>query len=153
MPDLAPPMAGPLTLNLTSMVLASDSTSRRSRPLRMRVPPPAAPPRSELMTTQPRAGVSASCHSKTISGALFSKRVSSSFTGVFRNSGGVGSGQQQLVVVELLAAGLFEHVQQVLDTHAFALGALDVEDHAALVQHHGAGTVVERLAQAVAAPH
>src|SRR6516164_4705110 len=136
MPDFAPPMAGPDTLNLTSMVLASDSTSRRSSPARMRVPPPAAPPRSELMTTQPLAGVSASCHSKTISGALFSKRVSSSFISVFQDS--LNSGEQQLVVVELFATCLFEHVEQVSYVHARAVLARDVEDHTALVQHHGA---------------
>jgi hypothetical protein len=41
-PDLAPPIAGPETENLTSMVLANESTSFMSSPLRIRVPPPAA---------------------------------------------------------------------------------------------------------------
>jgi len=36
----------------------------------MRVPPPAAPPRKELITIHPLASVSESCHSKTISGLL-----------------------------------------------------------------------------------
>ena len=69
MPLLAPPIWGPLTVNLISIVLARDTTSLRSSPFRIRVPPPAAPPRRLLMTTHPRASVSASFHSKTISGA------------------------------------------------------------------------------------
>jgi hypothetical protein len=40
-------------VNLISMVLAKDVTSCLFSPLRMRVPPPAAPPRNELITTQP----------------------------------------------------------------------------------------------------
>src|SRR6516164_1231275 len=82
MPDFAPPIGGPEIVNFTSIVFASDSTSRRSRPLRIRVPPPAAPPRSELITVQPRAPVSASVHSKTISGVLCSN-FSSKFATVF----------------------------------------------------------------------
>src|SRR5688572_30923085 len=77
-PDFAPPMAGPDTVNFTSIVLANDSTSRLSRPARIRVPPPAAPPRKELITTQPSASVSESFHSKTISGLLFSNFCSNS---------------------------------------------------------------------------
>src|SRR6185295_6781718 len=105
----------PDTVNLTSIVLASDSTSRRSSPLRMRVPPPAAPPRSELMTTQPLAGVSVSFHSKTIWGAFDSKRFSSSFMGFLRDSfqARASGREQQFVVVEHRAARLLEHVQQV----------------------------------------
>ena len=57
---------------ISSMVLAKLSTSRWSSPFLMRVPPPAAPPLSELMTTHPRASVSLSCHANTISGARFS---------------------------------------------------------------------------------
>ena len=79
MPDLAPPIAGPATVNLTSMVLAKDSTSRLSRPDLILVPPPAAPPLSELITTHPSASVSASFHSNTISGLLFSNFSSNSF--------------------------------------------------------------------------
>src|SRR4051794_19802969 len=79
MPDLAPPMAGPDTVNFTSMVLARDSTSRRSRPTRIRVPPPAAPPRRELITTQPLASVSLSFHSNTISADLVSNFCSNAF--------------------------------------------------------------------------
>ena len=41
----------------------------------------AAPPRNELMTTHPSASVSESCHSKTISGRLFSNFVSRSSIG------------------------------------------------------------------------
>jgi len=78
MPDLAPPMLGPDTVNLISTVLASETTSPRSNPFRMRVPPPAAPPRRELMTTHPSAPVSESFHSKTNSGCLISKALSSS---------------------------------------------------------------------------
>src|SRR6188768_863299 len=72
-------MGGPEIVNFTSMVFASDSTSRLSSPLRMRVPPPAAPPRSELMTTHPSASVSLSFHSKTISGRFVSNLCNSSF--------------------------------------------------------------------------
>ena len=79
MPDFAPPIGGPATVNLISMVLARDSTSLLSNPIRIRVPPPAAPPRSELITTQPLASVSESFHSKTISGCLFSNFSKSSF--------------------------------------------------------------------------
>src|SRR5690606_16210401 len=79
MPDFAPPMGGPDTVNLISMVFARDSTSRLSRPARIRVPPPAAPPRSELITTHPSASVSASFHSNTISGFLVSNFSRSSF--------------------------------------------------------------------------
>src|SRR5690606_16382322 len=78
-PDFAPPMGGPDTVNLISIVFARDSTSRLSRPARMRVPPPAAPPRRELITTHPSASVSGSFHSKTISGRLRSNFFSSSF--------------------------------------------------------------------------
>src|SRR5882757_8121869 len=72
-------MEGPETVNFISIVLARDSTSRLSRPLRIRVPPPAAPPRNELITTQPSASVSESFHSKTISGRLFSNFCKRSF--------------------------------------------------------------------------
>ena len=70
-PDLAPPMAGPDTVNLISIVFANDKTSFMSRPLRIRVPPPAAPPRNELITVQPSASVSGSFQLNTISGAFF----------------------------------------------------------------------------------
>ena len=82
-PDLAPPIGGPATVNLTSIVFASDSTSRLSNPFRMRVPPPAAPPLRELITTHPSASVSESFHSKTISGRLFSNFSSKSFIIIF----------------------------------------------------------------------
>ena len=73
-PDFAPPIAGPETVNFTSIVLANESTSFLSRPLRIRVPPPAAPPRKEFMTTQPSASVSGSFQWNTISGDLSSYR-------------------------------------------------------------------------------
>ena len=79
MPDFAPPMAGPETVNFTSIVLAKDSTSRLSNPLRMRVPPPAAPPLKELITTQPSASVNVSFHSNTTSGLFSSYFFSKSF--------------------------------------------------------------------------
>src|SRR5690554_1064417 len=72
MPLLAPPIWGPDTVNLISMVLAKDTTSLLSSPSRIRVPPPAAPPRRELITTQPTASVWGSCHSNTISGSFSS---------------------------------------------------------------------------------
>src|SRR5690606_37555070 len=78
-PDFAPPMAGPATENFTSIVLASESTSFISNPFRIRVPPPAAPPRRELITVQPSASVSGSFQLNTISGALFSNLLSKSF--------------------------------------------------------------------------
>src|SRR5690606_10205330 len=78
-PDLAPPIAGPATVNLTSMVLANESTSFMSKPLRIRVPPPAAPPRNELITAQPSASVSESDQWKTTSGFLFSNFFNKSF--------------------------------------------------------------------------
>ena len=59
-------------MNLISIVFANDSTSLLSKPTRMRVPPPAAPPRNELITTHPSASVCGSFHSKTTSGRLFS---------------------------------------------------------------------------------
>ncbi len=65
-------MAGPETVNLTSMVLAKESTSFISKPFRIRVPPPAAPPRNELITVQPSASVSGSFQLNIISGSLFS---------------------------------------------------------------------------------
>ncbi|OQA06507.1 MAG: hypothetical protein BWY67_01939 [Bacteroidetes bacterium ADurb.Bin397] len=76
-PDLAPPICGPETVNFTSIVLASDVTSCLSSPFRILVPPPAAPPRSEFITIQPSASVSASFHSKTISGRFSSNFFSS----------------------------------------------------------------------------
>ena len=79
MPDFAPPIAGPQTVNFTSMVLARDKTSYFVKPFLILVPPPAAPPRKELITTQPIASVSESCHSKTISGDLASYLSSSNF--------------------------------------------------------------------------
>ncbi len=79
MPDFAPPIAGPATVNFTSIVFASDSTSRLSSPKRILVPPPAAPPLRLLITTHPLASVSESCHSKTISGVLFSNLANRSF--------------------------------------------------------------------------
>ena len=78
-PDLAPPIAGPETENLTSMVFAKDKTSFISNPFLIRVPPPAAPPRNELMTVHPSASVSASFQWKTISGSLFSNLCNKSF--------------------------------------------------------------------------
>jgi hypothetical protein len=42
------------------MVLAKESTSSFVHPNRIRVPPPAAPPRSEFITTHPSAPVSSS---------------------------------------------------------------------------------------------
>ncbi len=78
-PDLAPPIAGPETENLTSIVLAKDKTSFMSRPFLILVPPPAAPPRSELITVHPSASVSESFQLKTISGALFSNCCNKSF--------------------------------------------------------------------------
>jgi len=47
------PIAGPETENLTSIVLANDKTSFISNPFLTLVTPPAAPPRKELITTQP----------------------------------------------------------------------------------------------------
>src|SRR6185503_12788996 len=76
MPDLAPPIGGPQTENLISMVFARESTSFMFRPFLMRVPPPAAPPRNELITTQPSASVSGSFQENTISGCLFSNALS-----------------------------------------------------------------------------
>src|SRR5690606_34035833 len=78
-PDFAPPIAGPATVNLTSIVFASESTSLTSSPLRMRVPPPAAPPRSEFITVQPSASVSGSFQWITISGFFSSYFLSNSF--------------------------------------------------------------------------
>ena len=73
---------GPLSFGvslLISMVFASESTSFSVSPGRILVPPPAAPPRSELMTTQPLASVSASCQWKTTSAGRSSKARSCSF--------------------------------------------------------------------------
>src|SRR5690606_15484104 len=53
------------------------------------------------------------------------------------------STEQQRIVGELLAANLFEHVQQILDPHATALVARDVEHHLALMQHDRALAHVE----------
>ena len=78
-PLFAPPIAGPATVNLISIVFASERTSFSVSPLRIRVPPPAAPPLSELMTTQPLASVSASCQWKTTSAGRSSKARSCSF--------------------------------------------------------------------------
>ena len=72
MPDFAPPIAGPETVNLISMVFANDRTSFISSPFRILVPPPAAPPRNEFITVQPSASVSGSFQLNTISGVLFS---------------------------------------------------------------------------------
>ncbi|CAM2156867.1 hypothetical protein PT2222_30177 [Paraburkholderia tropica] len=63
------------------------------------------------------------------------------------------SAQQQSVVVELLVAILLEHAQQVGHVEAAALLAGHVEHHLALMQHHGALTVIERLAHAVRDHH
>ena len=49
-----------------------DSTSFISNPCRIRVPPPAAPPRNELITVHPSASVSESFQLNTISGCLSS---------------------------------------------------------------------------------
>ena len=57
-PDFSPPIAGPDTENFTSIVFAKESTSFWSKPILIRVPPPAAPPRKELITVQPSASVS-----------------------------------------------------------------------------------------------
>src|SRR5690606_33947756 len=81
----APPMGGPETVNLISIVFANDSTSFISSPSRMRVPPPAAPPRNELITAQPSASVSGSFQLKIISGALFSYFFNNSFISMFLN--------------------------------------------------------------------
>ena len=78
-PDFAPPIAGPDTENLTSIVLANESTSFMSKPLRIRVPPPAAPPLNELITVQPSASVSGSFQLNTISGSLSSNFFNKSF--------------------------------------------------------------------------
>ena len=78
-PDLAPPIAGPETENFTSIVLAKDKTSFISNPLRILVPPPAAPPRNELITVHPSASVSESFQLKMISGCLFSNFFNKSF--------------------------------------------------------------------------
>ena len=76
---MAPPIAGPETENLTSIVFANDKTSFISKPLRIRVPPPAAPPRKEFITVQPSASVSLSFQLNTISGVLDSNYFSNSF--------------------------------------------------------------------------
>ena len=78
-PDFAPPIAGPETENLTSIVLANESTSFISKPFLIRVPPPAAPPLRELITVHPSASVSESFQLKTISGVLFSNFFNKSF--------------------------------------------------------------------------
>jgi len=78
-PDFAPPIAGPETENLTSIVLANDRTSFISNPFLILVPPPAAPPLNELITVQPSASVSGSFQLKTISGSLFSNFCNKSF--------------------------------------------------------------------------
>ena len=68
MPVFAPAMAGPENANFNSIALARTVTSRNVAPDRMRVPPPAAPPRLELITSHARAGVCGSCHASTNSG-------------------------------------------------------------------------------------
>ena len=78
-PDFAPPIDGPDTVNLTSIVFANESTSFMSKPFLIRVPPPAAPPLRELITAQPSASVSGSFQLKTISGCLSSYFLSKSF--------------------------------------------------------------------------
>jgi hypothetical protein len=45
----------------------------------IRVPPPAAPPRSELITVQPSASVSASSNGKLFQALLFSNLFNKSF--------------------------------------------------------------------------
>ena len=69
-PDFAPPIAGPETVNLTSIVFANDKTSFISSPFRILVPPPAAPPRKEFITVHPSASVSVSFQLNTISGCF-----------------------------------------------------------------------------------
>ena len=83
MPDFAPPIAGPETVNFTSIVLASDKTSFISKPSLIRVPPPAAPPLKEFITVQPSASVSGSFQLKIISGCLFSYIFNNSFILLF----------------------------------------------------------------------
>lgn len=83
MPLFAPPMAGPATLNLISITFAKEVTSSLLRPFRIRVPPPAAPPLRELITIQPSASVSESCHSKMTSGFFCLYFSSNSLIGSF----------------------------------------------------------------------
>jgi hypothetical protein len=73
MPDFAPPIGGPANANLSSIAFARKVTSSRVRPECIRVPPPAAPPFRLLITSQPRADVSESFHSNTISGRVLKK--------------------------------------------------------------------------------
>src|SRR5690554_5232478 len=63
------------------------------------------------------------------------------------------SPDQQLVVVQRLAADLAEHLDQVLDLQALALVAADVEHDLAGMEHDGAVAEVERLAHRVRHHH
>src|SRR5690554_6879791 len=57
--------------------------------------------------------------------------------------------QKQTVVVDFQAPLLLEQAQQILDLQTFPVLASDIEDHLALVQHHGAGANLQRLLHAM----